>query len=698
MLMPANVGTAYLTISPRIENLEGSINKSLGGVNAGGIGGKIGGKFTTGFAAKMGGIAGLVSNVVSGAASAIGNSMSAAVSRLDTLNNFPRVMQNLGYGADEAKSSIKRLSDGIDGLPTSLDGIVSMTQQLAPMCGGLDKATTLSLALNDAFLAGGASTADQTRAMQQYSQMLAKGTVDLQSWRTLQEVMPGQLNQVSEALLGAGKNSNDLYEALKNGTITFDDFNNAIMQLDKQGVDGFASFADQAKTSTEGVGTAVENMHNRISKAIESVLDAIGQENISGPINAFSSSFVVAGNFIASGIEDVKSKLNFDTSGVDALKTAFDNAGQSMQSLSPIGDAMTTALASALSTIANAVVEFGTGFANGFAAAMNDPGTQAAIQGLVSGLQELAGAFDQLNGDSSGAVTSIGELVGWLGGGVVGVIAIVVDGIAGIATAVVNFIDFCMGIPEQLAVVGEGLMSIPEQLGGAWDAIVQNAQAVPGMIVALFSGIGQNIANFFSPLTGAVSGIFSNVVGFVSGIPGRIIGFFSNVGNGVSNLFQGIPGAVSNVFNSVVNFVQGIPGKVVGFFSGIGGRITSAIGSIHFPQPHVTWETLTVGNVNLGNVIPHVTWSAKGGIFSPNNPALLGLGDNRQYDEAAIPLSPSVLAGIGKGVADNMDVRGSDAPMVIAWLEENLPYIIEHYTPTIGSRDFSRMARKAVNA
>ena len=69
-------------------------------------------------------------------------------------------------------------------------------------------------------LAGGASTMEQENALTQYTQMLSAGKVDMQAWRSIQAAMPGQLNQVAEAMLGAGKNSNDLYEAMKNGSIS----------------------------------------------------------------------------------------------------------------------------------------------------------------------------------------------------------------------------------------------------------------------------------------------------------------------------------------------------------------------------------------------------------------------------------------------------------------------------------------------
>lgn len=43
-----------------------------------------------------------------------------------------------------------------------------------------------------------------------------------------------------------------------------------------------------------------------------------------------------------------------------------------------------------------------------------------------------------------------------------------------------------------------------------------------------------------------------------------------------------------------------------------------------------------------------VSWYAQGGLFG--GPQVIGIGEGR-YDEVALPLSPRVLAGIGRGIA-----------------------------------------------
>src|SRR5690625_4687912 len=158
------------------------------------------------------------------------NSLDGAIDRYDTLNNFPRVMQQMGFDAEASQGAIDKLSDGIQGLPTRLDEVASTAQNIAIMTGDLEGAVDTTLALNNAFLASGASTADAQRGLQQYTQMLAKGEVDLQSWRTLQETMPYALRKTAEAFGFTGQSAtNDFYDALKSGDITMAEFNDKLI-------------------------------------------------------------------------------------------------------------------------------------------------------------------------------------------------------------------------------------------------------------------------------------------------------------------------------------------------------------------------------------------------------------------------------------------------------------------------------------
>ena len=281
-------------------------------------------------AGKIGLLAGAAQTVFQKAWGVVSSSVGAAVERTDMMNNFPKVMKNIGFSADDAAKSVQKISNSLDGLPTASSAMTGMVQQLAPLTSSLDEATDISLALNNAMLAGGASTTEQENALTQYCQQLAAGKVDMAAWRSMQAAMPGQLNQLAESMLGAGKNANDLYEEMKDGNISFQDFNKAVVKLNREGFGKYASFADQAKDATQGIGTAVENAKNRVAKAIQKVIEAFGVDKISNAINKFTSSFGKIGDVAADMVkrtikafESLYRKLK-DTGAVKQLQKAWD--------------------------------------------------------------------------------------------------------------------------------------------------------------------------------------------------------------------------------------------------------------------------------------------------------------------------------------------------------------------------------------
>lgn len=376
--MAYNLATAYVPIVPSMDGVGKAIEKAFGDASkttGSKTGQSIGKGLSVGFASKVGAVAGITSNVFSKVASVVTSSLGSAVDRADQMNNFPKVMKNLGYSATDAAASIKKISDALDGLPTTSSAMTGMVQQLAPLTSNLDEATDIALAFNNAMLAGGASTMEQENALTQYTQMLSAGKVDMQAWRSIQAAMPGQLNQVAEAMMGAGHNANDLYEAMKDGKYSFDDFNKAVMDLNQNGFGKYASFAQQAKDATQGIGTAMENVKNRVAKAVQKVIDAVGVENIAGAINRFSSQFGKVGDAAAGMVTDVKKKFSEAGKWITGLYDKLDKTG----AITRFKDTISTAFESARSRVTEAVDRI----AGSFKGLVPDGAIVSAIEGVL---------------------------------------------------------------------------------------------------------------------------------------------------------------------------------------------------------------------------------------------------------------------------------------------------------------------------
>ena len=202
----------------------------------------------------------------------LGEALGGAIQRFDTLESYPRVMQAMGHSTEDVTRSTKKLANGIEGLPTTLNEVVGTAQRLTSITGDINKSTDLTLALNNAFLASGSSSADASRGLQQFSQMLSAGKVDMQSWKTLQETMPYALQKTAESFGFAGQSAqNDFYSALKDGQLTFDQFASKLIELNG----GVGGFAELAKTNSKGIQTSFGNLKNAVVKGVANTIKAL---------------------------------------------------------------------------------------------------------------------------------------------------------------------------------------------------------------------------------------------------------------------------------------------------------------------------------------------------------------------------------------------------------------------------------------
>lgn len=334
----AVIGTATLNVVPKISGVNSALDKAFSGSVATGAGQALGNQVTSGFKQSLasGAIMGAFSQITSMALSGIQSSVGSAINRLDTLKNYPRVMETLGYSTEEVSASLSTMDSHLQGLPTALNTMSSTVQGLAAITGDLTLATDAGLALNDMLLAGGGNMQIAASAMEQFRQMLSKGKPDMQDWKSIMAAAPGQMKQLAESMLGAGASASDLYYALGGGSasdeamegieyasVSMTDLLNAIVKLDTEGGDGIKSFSDQARSATGGIQTSLANLQNAITRGLANVFDAIGQERI------------------RDAIEWVKGGIN----------TAFNAVKAAVSAIMPIADAIAPAFKIAVPSI-----------------------------------------------------------------------------------------------------------------------------------------------------------------------------------------------------------------------------------------------------------------------------------------------------------------------------------------------------------
>lgn len=542
--MAGTVVRGSVLLTPKFDNLGANVKRALGSgyksavsvhTNAGRQAAQ---NYASGFGGATGAIMGIVSSVTSRALDAISGSIASAVNRVDTIANFPKIMQSVGYSADDARATIERLSSGIDGLPTSLDAIVGSVQKIAPVSGSLATATDVALAFNNALLAGGKSQEIMNSAFEQYSQMLSTGRVDMQSWKILAQAMPGQLNQIAKALLGANANQADLYKAMQSGAITFDQFNNAIVSLNNEGLPGYASFAEQARISTESIGTAWTNVQNRINKAVAKIIDHIGQANIAGAINDFSSSFSGIADTVITYLDPVISTVG---SFMDQLQNngAITSFGDALNALKGVFD-------STIGLIGDLITTF---------------------TGLDSSEDTSRSAADLLKSAVDGVKSAI-ELARDAVQGLRDNLAVVAPVIVAVATALIAYetIKAVRSIADDF-----GLLKSAASL--AFDAIkggegVLSTLSVFGELV----GEGGALASVFGTISTAISGVGTSLLALVGSIP--VIGWIAVAVVALGAVFtwlwntnEDFRNAVIGIWDSICSAISGAVDSIVGFFT-----------------------------------------------------------------------------------------------------------------------------------
>lgn len=584
-------------------------------------------KQSLGTAIKGSFIGNLFANAFSKAAGVISSSLDGAISRVDTLNQFPRVMSQLGYGADSASAAIGKMSDHIQGLPTKLDSIAGSVQRVVPKFKDVGKATDVMLAFNDALVAGGQSVQVQQAALEQYVQGISKGKFELEEWRSIQTAMPGQLDAVAQSMLGAGKSSNDLYEALKSGKVSVDDFADAFVKLDSEGTNGMASFAEQAKTGSAGIATSMSNAANAVTVQIAKIIDKINENGeIAAGFDAIKQAVTEFGGAAVTAVGWVKD--NFGTiapivaavgaaftalqivpaimpavGAVQSLVSVVRSVGAASVAIKVLGSAVAAVggpVTIVIAAIAALVAVFATLYATNqdFANAVNGAWAQiqAAFTAIQPSLQALGEQFMALGEAIMPALTQIGTLILDLATTLIGALAPVIQQIVEAVTAamptitaaiqfVANVLAVIIGVVVQVVSAfvsfGQTLVSAAQSAADFVANVGSFLSGLPGVIWSFLTGALGNVANFVGQMASnaasAGSQFVSNIGSAISAAPGRIWGVLSSaIGQAASFVGQMASKASQagqQFASNIINTLSGIPGRV----ASIGGQIVSGI-------------------------------------------------------------------------------------------------------------------------
>lgn len=561
------------------------------------------------------------------------SSFDGAINRFDTMQSYPKVMKSLGFSIEQSQKSVAKLNQSVQGLPTNLADVVTTSKSLSAVTSNIDKATDTTIALNHAFLASGSSSEDASRGLQQYSQMLAKGTVDMESWRTLQETMAPALTKVSKKLGIASGNANELYDALKNGTITFDQFNDAMIECDTE-TGGFAETALEAskgvKTSMTNIKSAVQNleqgflsaMNNMLkSKAMGGLVDNL--EKIKSKIYDFRNSIMeskddgLTWDFKPGVLENVSKAMDWLADRANNAKTMVQQFYDGFMKTDAVQNAITLfdkvkdAIGNVMDKLQDSKVfeQLGQDIGNIIAKVEEVTGKIADfianlktedVKRFASAVKLLAGAF---------VAIKVGSKVSSMISGVVGTaksgyskLKSIIDKIRGLGEKPTQEIPGQLpqnGTPSDG--IGDATMRTAQKTSkaaqiinsafeGISNVITSVCEGVKGIITGLgeaistaFQGIGQGLATAFTGLGTAIAMVPPTTwLALAAAIlaTGSAMALVGSQGEGLQMVLQGVADVVS-AFGPVIEEVfEGISGVITSFGETVSGILNSVSGVI----------------------------------------------------------------------------------------------------------------------
>lgn len=540
-----------------------------------------------------------VTKVIGATMNVLSSSFDGAINRFDTMQSYPKVMKSLGFEVEQSQKSVAKLNQSVQGLPTSLADVVTTSKSLAAVTGNIDKATDTTIALNHAFLASGSSSEDASRGLQQYSQMLAKGTVDMQSWRTLQETMAPALTKVAKKLGITSGNANELYAALQNGTITFDQFNDAMIECDTE----TGGFADTALEASKGIKTSMTNIKSAVQNFEQGFMSAM---------NNMLKSKAMGG--LVDNLEKIKSKIYDFRNSIMETKDdglTWDFKPGVMENVSKAMDWLADRANNAKAMIQQFYDGFMKTDAVQNAITMFDK-IKDAIGNVMDKLQDSK-VFEQLGQDIGNIIAKVEDVTGkiadfvanlktedvkkfagavkLLAGAFVGVkvgskLTSTIKGVVGSAQSGYSKLK---SIIDKIKGVGgtEGAPTSSPSSSGVPDignASIQTAQKT--------SKAAQIINSAFEGISNVISSVCEGAKGIITSLGDAISNVFEGLGNGIKSALEGVGTVIESFGTAISTVAQGIGQGLATAFTGLGTAIAMV--------PPTTWLALAAAILATG--------------------------------------------------------------------------------------------------
>lgn len=432
-----------------------------------------------------------------------------ALNAADSLTKFESTMSFAGFDTAQIEASKQAVQDYAARTVYDLETVANTTAQLAAN-GVKDYVGLTEAAGNLNAVAGGNASTFQSVAMM-LTQTAGAGKLTTENWNQLADAIPGASGKLQEAMLQNGAYTGNFREAMEQGQITAEEFNQAIMQL------GMSDFSVEAASSVSTIEGAVGNLKATIVDGISNLLtDGGGMEAITGFINGITTILQNAGQYIGPAIDGIKSAIS-------GIGEAFGKAFTGDQQSAILGFLKT--LASALVGLPFQLVSAAVQLLSGaFQALIGIAGAVTSFFSALPGaLSSAASWFGNLAGTVSGALSSALGAVNTWGGNVVSTIS--------------------SAVSSAVNAVGSWFSQLPSRISGALSSALS-------ALVTWGSNMASNAKSAMSKVVTNIGTTLRTAISQVITIGGQII---QGLINGIKAKASAVVSALKSVVQSAIN-------------------------------------------------------------------------------------------------------------------------------------------------
>lgn len=626
--MAIEIATAFVQVVPSMKGVGKAIESAFGSAsetagNTAGI--KAGNGFAGGFGAKLGVITGIAQSVAGKAIEAFMGLSGEITSASDSAQKFASTLNFAGVSEKQIKRLTASTQDYADKTVYDLNDIRNTTAQLA--ANGVPNYDRLAEAAGNLnAVAGGSADTFKSVAMV-LTQTAGQGKLTTENWNQLSDAIPGASGKIQQALKEAGAYTGNFRDAMADGQITAQEFNDAIMSL------GFTDAAVEAATSASTIEGATGNLEAAFVKLGASVLDSV-KPAITGGMSWIADGVTNAVPVVQAGIQGVigwfqrlYSKLE-ENGAITAFKSAWDAIRDAIMGVVNMvvdwvklmpPDGVATAIKLIADTLNLIVGNAGklapvlipavaaflgfktatagiTAVAGGldgiFNAAVKVKNAANGVTDLVNGIGGISGRIQKIAASTKiaqnaqlawNAVTSAGTAIQRAFNAV-----IAANPIGAIAVAVAAVVAALVWFFTQTEVGRKAWAAFTSWLSETWTALVEGARAIWNGFVAFLSGL-------WATISGGITTAWTSITAFLSGVWTGIsttaMTIFTSVRDFIVNVFTVIGALIVAPLQAIQNGIDTVFGWILSF-------ITQQMNSTN-----TVWSTVWTAIYNVVNTI-----------------------------------------------------------------------------------------------